>query len=158
MVPWKPLWPHPLHDTKLNSTTESQSQWSLISSYHPNDQMICCKGMMSTTRVITLYTTYFWTVPLPPVFQTPFGNQISFCHHMSGKVPTQLGLSKRATDSISKVCLKNQYNEHYPQFTVTMHHANHLVLSEATNSICDGTLTQFNLWWYTNPIQFVMVH
>jgi len=46
--------------------------------------------------------------------------------------------------SPQNVLKTNQYNVHYPQFTVTLHHAKHLVLSEVTNYICDGTLTQFN--------------
>jgi hypothetical protein len=64
---------------------------------------------------------------------------------MSGKVPTQLGLLNRATDSVPQnVFKKNQHNVHYPQFTVTLHHAKYLVLPEVITSICDGTLTQFN--------------
>ena len=110
----------------------------------PMTEWFVAKEGWGQQGVITLNITYFWTVSYLQVFQTPFRNQICFCHHMSGKVPTKLGLLKRATDSVLKMCLKNKYNVHYPQFTVTVDHAKHLVLSEVTNFICDGTLTQFN--------------
>ena len=111
----------------------------------PMTEWFDAKEWWGKQRLITHNITYFWTVPYLQVFETRFGNQVCLCHHMSGRVPTQLGLFKRATDSVPKMCLKKkQYNVHYPQFTVTVQHAQHLVLSEVTNYICDDTLTQFN--------------
>lgn len=109
----------------------------------PMTEWFVAKEWWGKQRVITLNVTYFLNIPYLQVFQTPFGNQICFCHHMSQNVPTQLGLLKRVTDSVPKMCLKKPI-----QCTLSSVYCNTapckaLSLTWSNNFICDGTLTQF---------------
>ena len=112
----------------------------------PMTEWFVAKEWWGKQRVITLNLTYFWTVPYLQVFQTPSGNQICFCHHMSGKVPMQSGLFKRATDLVPKMCLKKKPI----QCTLSLVYCN----TAPCKTLSFIWSNKFYLWWYTDPIQF----
>lgn len=100
--------------------------------------------MMRKTKSNYSYPNLFLNCPLSPGFPNTLWKPNLFLPSYVRKGSYAVGsVQKSHRFSPQNVFKKNQYNVHYPQFTVTLHHAKHF-LSEVTNSICDGTLTQFN--------------
>lgn len=75
----------------------------------------------------------FFKCPLPPGFPNTSWKPNLFLPSYVTKDSYSVGsVQKGHRFSPQNVFKKNQYNVHYPQFTVTMHHAKHLVLPEVT--------------------------
>jgi hypothetical protein len=135
-------------------STWHKCKWHLLSLFHsgqwyqatiPMTEWFVAKEWWGKQRVITLNITYFWTVPYLQVFQTPCGNQICFCHPTSGKVSMQLGVFKRATDLVPKMCLKKPI-----QYTLSSVYCN----TAPCKTLSLIWSNKFYLWWYIDPNQF----